>query len=379
MDKQLLEERIQYYKEKQDENKRGIKNNIPFAGFPSLNKRIPGIIPGFMYKVTSHSGMSKTQFTKAAFVYNAVLYSIQYNVAYTVFYVAVEESAQEFIDSYLIHLVFIRKGIKIDRFKLEGFGTDLLEEDELKAIEEVKEELALHLSYIELIDDKYKPTEIYNEIRLRAINYGEFVEYRLPNGEITEFFKSKIPFHKFLVICDHISLIEEEMDSESGTFLNHAKSIAKWHTRYARKIITKKWKWSVLNVQQQSLESEKQLFNSKGDTIVEKLFPTLDGVANNREVIRDDYIVLGLFSPNRYGIKNFRGYSIEQELGKQGNELKDNFRSVHILKSRFGSPNGILPLYFDGAVNYFCELPIPIPANDIALQSFYDNSTLSRL
>lgn len=92
-----------------------------------------------------------------------------------------------------------------------------------------------------------------------------------------------------------------------------------------------------------------------------------------------DYIVLGLFSPNRYGIKNFRGYHIEQELGKQGNELRDNFRSVHILKSRFGSPNGILPLYFDGTVNYFCELPIPIPANDIALQSFYDNSKLNRL
>lgn len=287
MDFNFLDKRISYYKDRQSDVAKGIKNNIPFAGFPSLNKKIPGIIPGYLYKVTSHTGMSKTQFTKAAFVYNAIQYCIKYNVAYTVFYVALEENHDEFVDSYLIHLVFIRKGIKLDRGKLEGFDDTLLTQDEINAIEDVKEELALHLSYVELIDDKYKPTEIYNEIRLRAINYGEFIEYRNPNGEMTEFFKSKIPFHKFLVICDHLSLIEEEFDSDTSTVLNLHKSMAKWHTKIARKIITKKWKWSVLNVQQQSSESEKQQFTQRGDTITEKLFPTLDGLADNKTIARD--------------------------------------------------------------------------------------------
>lgn len=374
-----LDERIEYYKDRQADISKGIKNNIPFAGFPSLNKKIPGIVPGWLYKLTSHTGMSKTQFTKAAFVYNAIQYCIKYNVAYTVFYIALEESSEEFIDYYLIHLAFIRKGVKIKRDALHGFNDVTLEPSEIKIIEEIREELALHLSYIELIDDKYKPTDIYNEIRLRAINYGEFIEYRTPTGGLTEFFKSKIPFHKFLVICDHLSLIEEEFDADTKSMLDLRKSIAKWHTKIARKIITKQWKWSVLNVQQQASESEKQQFTQKGDTITEKLLPSLDGLADNKTVARDDYVIIGLFSPDRYNIKNFRGYHINQEIGVQGNELKDNFRSVHILKSRFGSPNGTLGLYFDGSVNYFCELPVPVAANEVALQTFYDNAKLNRL
>lgn len=290
---------------------------------------------------------------------------------------ALEESAEEFIDSYLIYLIYRTKKIVIDRFKLEGYSLTPLTADELKAIDECKELLAEHLSRVEIIDTKYKPTEIYNEIRIRAVKYGEFKEYRNKQAELVEGFFPKIKYHRFLVICDHISLIEEEYDTDAATTLNQSKSIAKWHTRYARKIITKQWGWSCLNIQQQSLESEKQQFTSKGESIIEKVLPTLDGVANNREVIRDDYVVIGLFSPERYNFQEYRGYHIMTDPHKPNvlaDAFYDNFRSVHILKNRFGTPNRVIPYYFMGKVNNFSELPLPIAGNETKLQPYYDNS-----
>lgn len=377
MEYKEIQSRVDHYRKKTEQIIKGTVNNVPFNNFKSLNKVIPGIVPRIMYKVTSHSGMGKTQFSKAAFVYDPVDYCLSKNIAYTVFYVALEESADEFIDSYLIYLVFKTKKMVINRFKLEGYSTEPLTQIELDAIEDTKDLLAQHLSRVEIIDNKYKPTDIFNEIKIRATKYGQFKDYRSKSGEDVEGFFPTIKYHRFLVVCDHISLIEEEYDVDSATTLNQSKSIAKWHTRYARKIITKQWGWSSLNIQQQSLESEKQQFTSKGDSILEKVLPTLDGVANNKEVIRDDYVVIGIFSPERYGFKEYRGYKITTDPNNPNildDAFYDNFRSIHILKNRFGTPNRVIPYYFMGRVNLFSELPLPMVGNELKLKPYYDNS-----
>ena len=60
-------------------------------------------------------------------------------------------------------------------------------------------------------------------------------------------------------------------------------------------------------------------------------------------------IVLGLFSPFKYELREYLGYDITK--------LKDNVRFLEVIINRGGSPGGIVALYFDGAVNYFNELP----------------------
>merc|ERR1711974_72883 len=157
-----------------------------------------------------------------------------------------------------------------------------------------------------------------------------------------------------LVVSDHISLIEPEYEATTNKYLNKMQSMAKWHTSYARRIITKQWNWACLNIQQQSLESEKQQFTMKGDSIINKILPSLDGLANNKEVSRDDYVILGLFAPSRYEFKEYRGYNITGGM----NAFEDRFRSLHLLKNSFGHPNKTLPLYFDGRYTYFKEMPL---------------------
>lgn len=313
------------------------------------------------------------------FVFSPIEYAIAYNIPFTTFYIALEESKEEFIDSYLIFLVYVLKKKIINRFDLQGFGSKALDPVLYQDILDIKDELAKRLARVEIIDAYYKPTAMFKELKRLASEYGTFSIEKDESGNDIEVFNPNLKGHRFLVVCDHISLIEEEYDEDLKSVINHSKSIAKWHTKFARKIVTKQWKMACLNIQQQSLESEKQQFTSKGDTIIEKILPSLDGVANNREVIRDDYVVIGIFSPDRYGIEYFRGYQISLPLGSAGNKLGDNFRSVHVLKNRFGTPNKTIPLFFNGKVNFFTELPIPKTSGDPVLDPYYSEAERLRL
>jgi len=62
-------------------------------------------------------------------------------------------------------------------------------------------------------------------------------------------------------------------------------------------------------------------------------------------------VVVGLFSPFRHEIPSYLDYDITF--------FKDNIRFLEILGGREGGGGTICPLYFDGAVNYFKELPLP--------------------
>ena len=61
--------------------------------------------------------------------------------------------------------------------------------------------------------------------------------------------------------------------------------------------------------------------------------------------------MFGIFSPFRHEIHDYMNYSIDK--------MRDNIRFMEIMISRDGGNGNTCPLYFDGAVNYFKELPLP--------------------
>ena len=60
---------------------------------------------------------------------------------------------------------------------------------------------------------------------------------------------------------------------------------------------------------------------------------------------------MGLFSPFKFGLKEYMGYDITK--------FKDNIRFLEICINRDGELGGIIALFFDGATCTFTELPRP--------------------
>lgn len=352
MKSSIIKDRIKFYEDNRKRIIAGDHNYVPFYGFDRLCRYVPGVVPGIMYKVTSHMGVGKTQLAKFLFVYQTMLYAIKHNINFKVIYFALEESKEEFIDSLFLHLMRRIEKQHVDRFALTGFSQKAVDQAKIEALRRVEKAMAKLISNIEVIDNKYEPTKMLEVCKGYAKKWGTFIQ----NADGTEQYVPNDSKQITLVVTDHISLLEPEFNDKSKTFMSDRQTIARWHTHYCRRILAKEWNWAVLNIQQQALDSAKEQYNYKGTSIIDKLIPSLEGLANNKEVGRDDYVTLGLFSPAMFNVSQFKGYDIYNGTPE---DFGDRLRTIHLLKNRFGEPNKTLPVYFDGRYTYFKELPRP--------------------
>lgn len=333
---------------------------LPFENYPKLCKSVPGVVPGMITMVTAGSGVGKTQVTKALFVREPLEYAKKHNLKLKIFYFALEESVQEFIDTMICNYVSQKSGFNLDLLTLQGFRDNSLPGKDLARIEGYVNEIEDLLENVEIVDSQYNPTGIYKYCRDYADKNGthifkekEFIKKK-KDGKIEKTME-KVYSHYIpddpnqinLVIVDHISLLAPE--TENGKTMSQHRTMAKWSTDYALKQITKHWNWAVVNVIQQEQSGEQEQFTNKGESIQKKTEPSLAGFANNKEIQRDAKVVLGVYSPDRYGFESYHGYDITR--------FKDNFRAIKILKNRFGPPNKYHHFLFDGATNRFKEMP----------------------
>ena len=72
---------------------------------------------------------------------------------------------------------------------------------------------------------------------------------------------------------------------------------------------------------------------------------------DNKLILRDSAMVIALFKPHKHKLREHGGYDLSK--------LQDQYTSLHILKSRFGTPANAIGLLFDGKAGLFSELPKP--------------------
>jgi len=355
-----VEERVKQLRQIKEDKDSGKIFCLPFQNYPKLCKSVPGIVPGMITMITAGSGIGKTQVAKAFFVREPLEYAVKHGIKVKIFYFALEESSQEFIDTMICNYVSNKSGVHLDLLTLQGFRDKSLEGKELLRIEGFVDEIEELLENVEVIDSVYNPTGIYKYCRDYADKNGThhfedrtFIKKKKDGTiekEIVKVYSHYVPNDPNqinIVVVDHMSLLAPEME---GTKLStQHRTMAKWSTDYALKQITKHWNWAVCNVIQQEQSGEQEQFTQRGESIQKKTEPSLAGFANNKEIQRDAKVILGVYSPDRYGFDDYHGYDIRR--------YRDSFRAVKILKNRFGPPNKYHHFLFDGATNRFAELP----------------------
>jgi hypothetical protein len=200
------------------------------------------------------------------------------------------------------------------------------------------------------------PTGIYKYCKQYAEEHGT-VKTRtvkmkdelgqLQDVEVFESYEQDNPNEYRMVIIDTVNLV----DTEKGMSLK--QSIDKL-SEYCAKYLRNRYHYSIVAIQQQAFESEGNEAFKLG-----KVRPSVAGLGDSKYVSRDADIVLGLFSPTRFGITDYMGYDISI--------LKDHIRFLEVIVNRNGEMGGMMPLWFDGAVCDFKELP---------KSSYYPDATL---
>ena len=325
----------------------GKVNCIPWQ-LPRFEESSPGIEQGKYYQITAQSKAGKTQLADALFVFNTVKQIIDDNldIRLKIFYFSLELSKEEKMLSCFANILYIKEGLRIAPTDLKStHAKKVLSSEVLEIIFKYQKYFDKIEEIVEFIDSVRHATGIYDLVRKYAVANGTIYHRDIViNGEITQVedrYEPNDPEEYVMIIIDHIGLIQPQ--KLNGTQLSLHESISLLSSDYLIKL-RNRFNYIPVVVIQQAIAGENIEHKKAG-----ALRPSVANLGDNKLIARDCNMMIGIFSPFKHEIPEYMGYDVTK--------FKDNIRFMEIIISRDGGAGTICPLYFDGAVTYFKELP----------------------
>ena len=340
-------------------------NCIP-SPFVRFAEDFPGIEQGKYYIVSAATKVGKTQLANFLFLYNSVLYAYHHpdKVALRVLYYPLEETQEAITLRFMSYLLYtiskgtirkspadlssVREEYPIDEEILEIFNTE-----PYKSILEFFEE------HVTFVPDR-NPYGIFRQAQLYAENNGKTYTKTLEikdnktgavvdTKEVFDYYVPDNPKEYVMIIVDHVSLISPEGKMDLRESINKlSDNMIQLRNRY---------NYIPIIIQQQGQETTNlEAFKAN------KIRPTISGLSDSKYTAKDCNVMLGLTSPYMHELPEYMGYDIKK--------LKNNVRFLEVVINRNGQSNGMIGLYFDGACNFYAELPLPTDSS--GLQRVYN-------
>ena len=345
----------------------GQLNCIP-SPFQRFSNDFIGIEQSCYYTITSFTKGGKSQFTSYTFIYKPLMfcYFTQADIDLKILYFPLEETPERIMQRFISWLLFdFSKGkIRISPRDLRS-TTSAVSKDILEVIEspEIQDILRYFEEHVIFPEESGNPTGIYKYCKSYAEKngtvYTKSIKYKnefgiLEEKQVFDRYEQNNPNEYRLVIVDTINLI----DTEKG--MNLKQSMDKL-SEYCAKYLRNRYHYSPVIIQQQAFEQEGNEAFKLG-----RVRPSVAGLGDTKYTSRDSNVVLGLFSPFRFALKDYEGYDISK--------FKDNIRFLEMIVNRDGEMGGLCPLFFDGAICRFDELPKPNDTDNLNKVYDYLNS-----
>lgn len=337
----------------------GQLNCIP-SPFKRFSEDFIGIEQSCYYTITSFTKGGKSQFTSYTFIYKPLMfcYFTKADVDLKILYFPLEETPERIMQRFISWLLFdFSKGkIRVSPRELRS-TTSPVSEEILEVInsDEIQDILEYFESHIIFPEEAPNPTGIYKYCKNYAEEHGTVYtktgQYNdefgiVQNRQVFDRYEQDNPNEYRLVIIDTINLI----DTERGMTLKQSMDKL---SEYCAKYLRNRYNYSPIIIQQQAFDQEgNEAFK------IGRVRPSVAGLGDSKYTSRDSNVVLGLFSPFRFALKEYEGYDISK--------FKDNIRFLEMIVNRDGEMGGLCPLFFDGAVCQFEELPRPDSKGEIA-------------
>lgn len=332
--------------------------------FKRFSDDFVGIEQSCHYVITSSTKGAKSQFTSYTFIYKPLMfcYSTKTDIDYKVIYFPLEETPERIMERFISWLLFdCSKGkIRISPRDLRSTTNPVPQEvlDMIKT-DEIQDKIKYFEEHVIFPTEKPNPTGMYYFCKKYAEEHGKVYtkpgKYTDELGHLREYdafdrYEADNPNEIRVIITDTSNLI----DTERGMTLK--QSMDKW-SEYGAKYLRNRYKYTFVEIQQQAFEGEGNDSFKLGRTK-----PTIANLGDSKYSARNADMVLGLYSPFKFGLREYEGYDITK--------FKDNIRFLEVCINRNGVMGGICPLFFDGAVCHFDELPRPDDKENI--QKVYD-------
>lgn len=334
-------------------------NCIP-SPFPSFKTDFPGIEQGTYYLITGAAKSAKTQITSFLFLYTPVLYAYHHpdQVRLKIFYFPLEETKDKIITRFMSHLLYTmtNQQIRVSPRDLRSVNADKVNDSDKRYTELLRELdfrsiLDFFVDHVEFVNQR-NPTGLWMTANKYAEKHGKIFkkkeEFNGMEVESFDHYEPNDPDEYVIFIWDHASLTEQERGWNLKQCIDKLSEYCK--------DLRDNYNYIPVLIQQQNMDTiSLDAYKQK------KIMPTLAGLADSKNPGKDASLMLGITNPHAFEIDDYRGYDTK--------ELGGYARFFEAVLAREGESNGYLPLYFDGATNFFG--PLPKPDEKIKLSHVY--------
>lgn len=271
---------IESLQNNRDKRLRGEVIAIPWE-LPRLSRLLPGVEKSKYVLISAQQKAGKTQLADYLFVIQPIewLMKTKSDINLKIIYFSLELNKETKILQAISYKLNKEYDITISPQHLRStFGGYVLNENILRVIQsrDFQTWLANFESHISYFDDIRSPDRIYSFVKGYAEKHGRYIR----DGDIIqEYIPNDLNEH-VIIICDHLSLLTPD----AGETLHN--SMYKYSAHYCLEF-RDRFGYTVVNVQQMSANSAMQQFTTRGDSILEKIRPSPDGLADMKLSSRD--------------------------------------------------------------------------------------------
>lgn len=310
----------------------GLNHSISM-GLPKLESIIDGVSKETYTLIISNSGAGKTSFALYAYVYKPLMEHLD-NDDFKILFFSLEMNEVSLYIKLLSIYIFEKYGIELSFKKILSREKEyILSEEHYDIVKECMPWIDKISSKLEIYDKSISANKVYAILKTRLESIGKFKE-----TDTRSIYVPNNPNLIYNIIIDHISLIRP---SQGNSLKQEIDLLSSYLVTLREKCGISPIVIQQANREQGNIERFKQ----------GKSAFTINDAKDSGNTVQDCNVMLALYNPNRDGLKTYKKYNIEQ--------LGNSFRSLMVLKNRFGDCDVEIGMNFFGGINTFCELPKP--------------------
>ena len=303
-------------------------------GLPKLEGIIDGVTRQTYSIVFGQSSTGKTSLAIYAYVYRPCMEHLE-DEDFHVIYYSLEISAELLMAKLLSIYIFEKYHVELStKDILSRTKGGLLSDEYFHIVEECIPWLRRIESMITIFDGSLNAQTLYSTLVNELAKAGQFVEEEgrkkyIPNN----------PKQIVVVVIDHMNLLTHTM----GRTIKQEIDLASQQLVGLRNMCGIS-PVAIMQANRDSMSMSRRDMLGSGDC-------RISDIRDSAGPSQDAEIVIGIYNPFRDKIANYRGYDIKQ--------LQDVFRSITVLKNRYGESEVADCICFYGKIGIFVEPPTP--------------------
>lgn len=307
-------------------------------GLPKLEQIIDGACKGTYTLIGAESGVGKSSFMLYSYVYRPLMDHL-YDDKFKISLFSLEMSADKILAKLLSTYIFEKYGVRLSLKQLLSVQKGFILNDECYAI--VKECIPW-LKRVEAI------LTIYDKSATAKSIYSNILKELEERGRFEETDKRKIyypndPDLVHLVIIDHLARV----------FCSPGNTLKQEMDLTSKYLYSLKNRCGISPIVIQQMNRGIQSMDRRKEGMV---IPLTSDLKDTNSTVEDAEIILAIFDPDKAKLNSHRGYDIKQ--------LDKKFRSIFVLKSRYGESDVEDFIYYDGKCNKWVEMPASTAIHD---------------